>query len=401
MGGEVSTVALLLAAAVIGVAVVAAVLLTRRPAGGGKMEAQIDNLAGTLVPTIGSTLNSAVADLVQLRQGFGFLNQAQENLQRQIQEIRQRVELTTAGLAEKASQTQLTLQQEIATAQGLVREVRTELAERKKQDDEVQRAVRHLEAVLAGAPTKGAAGENILDEAFASFPPEMVERNFAVRGKVVEYALVLAGTDKRMPIDSKWPATAEVERLASETDPAARQKAVTEVRAAIRRKVREVAQYIDPLATTDRAIAAVPDAVYPYCGELTYEAYRQGVIVMPYSMIVPYVLNLYNLHLKYSRTVDLDSLDNALSDIERNVDSLDKILENSVQRGATMISNAFGEAKGIAARIKGTLVSIRALPAVAERQALAEGDIVAGEEEAAPGRDVSLFDGGDRREKSR
>ncbi len=377
MEGQVAPGTLLLAG-VVGFAVVVAVLLARRPAPGGKLEAQIDNLTGNLVPTI----SAAVGDLAQLRQGFTFLSQAQADLGRMVGDLRQRVDQTTAGLADKTVQAQASLQKEIAEAHKLVEAVRTELSERKERDREIGRAVAHLEAVLAGSPTKGAAGENILDEAFSGFPPDMVERNFRVRGKVVEYALVLAGTHKRLPIDSKWPATNEVEKLAAETDPAARQRVVGEIQSAIRRKVREVAQYIDPLMTTDQAIAAIPDSVSPYCGELTYEAYRQGVILMAYSMIVPYVLNLYNLHLKYSRSVDLDSLDNALSSIEKNVDSLDKVLENSIQRGATMIGNAYDEARRIADRIKSTLVTIRALPSVAERQALVAGETLAGHQQA-------------------
>ncbi len=373
-------------------AVFIAVLFSRRPASSGRVEAQLDQLTGTL----STTLSAAAVDLGQVRQSLGILGQAQGELRTQLGSLRERVEMTTAGLADKTGQVQTALQREITEAKNLVALVRTELGERKSRDDEVAQAVKHLESVLAGAPSKGAAGENILDRAFSSFPPEMIERNFRVRGKVVEYALVLAGSSRRMAIDSKWPATAAIERLATETEPEARQKAVIEVRTEIRRKVREVAQYIDPLTTTDKAIAAIPDAAYPHCHELAFEAYSQGVIIMPYSMIVPYVLNLYNLHLKYSRSVDLDSLDHALAEIERNVDSLDKVLDNSIHRGATMIENAYDEVKQIANQIKRSLVLVRALPAVAEQQALGDGAGPSAGEETPGDREAaatSLFDG--------
>jgi len=96
------------------------------------------------------------------------------------------------------------------------------------------------------------------------------------------------------------------------------------------------------------------------------------VILMPYSMLVPYVLNLYNLHLKYSRSVDVEALDGALSDIDRNVEALEDILDNRVHRGATMVSNAYTEIGHIASRIKSALLQVRALPPVAEREALEE-----------------------------
>lgn len=344
-------------------ALVIIALALRRP--GGRREDDEAQLA--------AALNAALSELGQVRQVVYDLGRAQAEVRTQIGDLHLRVQQTSGDLAQKTIQAQGVIQREIAEAQKLVQEVRTELGERKKRDDEVERAVRHLEAVLAGTPGKGAAGENILEEAFASFPPEMVERNFRVRGKVVEYALVLGGGERRMPIDSKWPATSAIERLVSENDPAERQKAVAEVRADLRRKVREVAQYIDPLTTTDKAIAAVPDAVYPHCRELAFEAYRQGVIIMPYSMLVPYVLNLYNLHLRHTRSVDLEALDHSLADIERYVDSLEKILEDRIHRGATMVGNAYADVRHIAAQIRLALSYVRALPAVAERQALGEG----------------------------
>ncbi|RJQ06299.1 MAG: DNA recombination protein RmuC [Bacillota bacterium] len=340
-------------------------LVLRRPGMDPRLGADVAHLAGDV--------REAMVVFGQVRQGVESLHQAQAELRGHVVDLYRRVDQTTMALADKTSQVQTAIHKEIEEAQNLVKEVRTQLAERKQRDDEVERAVRHLEAVLAGAPSKGAAGENILDAAFSGFPPDMVERNFRVRGKVVEYALVLSG-NRRMPIDSKWPATAEVEKLADEPDPAVRQRLVTEVRAAIRRKVSEVAQYIDPMTTTDMAIAAIPDAVYPLCGELAFEAYRRGVVLMSYSMTVPYVLNLYNLHLKYARSVDLDSLDHALSDVERSVESLDKVLDNSIQRGATMIGNAYDEIKRIADQIRRSLILVRSLPAVAEREALPEGE---------------------------
>jgi len=246
------------------------------------------------------------AAVSEVRQGLRELGTA-------VSDLRQRVDPATGELVRRTFQAQVSIQRDLLQAQNLVSQLRVELGERKKRDDEVAAAVRHLEAVLAGTPSKGAAGENILAEAFSQFPPGMVERNYRVGGKVVEFALVL-GDGRRMPIDSKWPATSALERLMNEPDPEQRRRAAAEIQAAIKRKAREVSQYIDPRSTTDKAVAAVPDAAYAHCRELAFDAYRQGVILMPYSMLVPYVLNLYNLHLKYSRSVDVEALDGALSD---------------------------------------------------------------------------------------
>jgi len=322
--------------------------------------------AGVLVLVGTVVLIFLARGLAGTRAALGEVRQGMRELGSSVSDLRQRVDPATGELVRRTFQVQTSIQRDLLQAQNLVSQLRAELGERKKRDDEVAAAVRHLEAVLAGTPSKGAAGENILAEAFSQFPPGMVERNYRVGGKVVEFALVL-GNDRRMPIDSKWPATPAVERLATDPGPDERRKAVTEIQAAIRRKVREVARYIDPLSTTDRAIAAIPDAAYPHCGELAFEAYRQGVIIMPYSMTVPYVLNLYNLHLKYARSIDLESLDGALTDIERNVETLEDVLDNRIRRGTTMLENAYGEVRQVAARIRSAVTHVRALPPAAER----------------------------------
>jgi DNA recombination protein RmuC len=390
MSGEMSAGGLLAAAALGGLLAAALTYFLRRPSGGGRLEAEI----GYLTRNLTQALTGAMSDLGQVRQGLEILGQSQAELRSHLAHLRERVEATTSGLAtglaERSLQTQQVIQseqavlrREVLEAQKLVQEVRTELVERKQRDDQVARAIRHLEVVLAGSPSKGAAGESILDEAFAGFPPEMIERNFTVRGKVVEYALVLAGSNRRMPIDSKWPGTSAVARLAEEVDETVRQKTVNELRSQLRRKIREVAQYLDPVTTTDKAIAAVPDAVYPYCGEMAFEAYREGVIIMPYGMIVPYVLNLYNLHLKYARSIDAGRLETVLSDIQRNVELLDKVLEDRLHRGATMVGNAYDDVRRIASQIKLSLECVRALPATCAPAALASMEQTPASEEGA------------------
>lgn len=337
------------------------------------------NAAGDPAILIGAALlvagGLAAAFLVLGRVGRSLeaLGDSQIELRAQLGSLRQDLDRSAGSLVQQTFRVQEVLQRDMAKAHELVVELRAELGARRRRDEEIERAVRHLERVLAGSAGKGAAGEGILDEAFAAFPPEMVERNFRVRGKVVEYALVLWGGARRMPIDSKWPASDALERLTESSDPDERRRAVGELRAELRRKVREVAQYLDPLVTTDKAVAAVPDAVYPHCGELAFEAFRQGVIIMPYSMTVPYVLNLYNLHLKYSQSISLDVLADALSDIGRNIDALEKSLEDRLRRGATMVGNAYDDALRIAAQIRRTLEHVRALPSFAEQAGVAAG----------------------------
>src|SRR5712664_1708308 len=72
-------------------------------------------------------------------------------------------------------------------------ELRERLAQTQSVEDEARASLRRLESVIAGSSTRGAAGENILEEALRHLPPEMLQRNVWVGGKVVELALRLPG----------------------------------------------------------------------------------------------------------------------------------------------------------------------------------------------------------------
>jgi hypothetical protein len=215
--------------------------------------------------------------------------------------------------------------------------------------------------------------------------------NFRVNGKVVEYALILAN-GKRLPIDSKWPSPELLERLSDDLqEPAREAQVVIEIERVLRNKVRELHQYIDPAVTLAFAVAAVPDPVFNACRRAHLEAYREGVILMPYSMTVPYVLALFRLHLQYARSIDLENLEGYLQQIDDNVTALDRLLENNVARGSTMIQNAFNDAKRNLGQMRGALASLRAVPLAA----LERPEVFERVEEQQP--DLLLMPSGDRR----
>ena len=96
--------------------------------------------------------------------------------------------------------------------------------ERRASDGEQREIVRRLATVLAGGQSKGRAGEHMLREHLGQLPPSMLTSDFRVNGKVVEFGLRLPD-GRRLPIDSKWTAVAELEAMEAEEDPRARTRA--------------------------------------------------------------------------------------------------------------------------------------------------------------------------------
>jgi DNA recombination protein RmuC len=300
--------------------------------------------------------------LVCLVAGVGLIGALVWNLVRRAEDqVREVAELRTrlqAGGQTQESQA-AELRERLSHTQTVVEGLRSALSARQPIEEEARASLKKLESVIAGSSSRGAAGENILEEALRHLPPEMLQRNVWVGGKVVELALRLPG-GKLLPMDSKWVASVALEQLADTGLDANRRAQLTAtVEREVERRVREVSQYIDPTTTSPFALAVIPDAAYDVCRGAIVNAHKRHVMVVGYAMALPYLLTLYQLHMQFARTVDMEKLQSALIDIERQVDVLEGILENKVQRSLTVLQNAYSEGKQASAKVRASIQSVQ------------------------------------------
>jgi len=299
----------------------------------------------------------ASADVGGLRTQVETLAAHQTAIQQGLADVYDVVRALETKLVETGSGIKTDLTRDLQEARRVIDEIKTVQEVRGQHEQALQQAIGRIEAVMAG-PKRGEAGEQIVAAALRLLPVSMVEHGYRVNGKIVEFALVLPG-GRRLAIDSKWTAGDLLQRLA-EVPPGAEADALAEeIERNVGRRAREVAQYIRPPETLPWAVAAVPDPAYAVCRKAHLEAHRSGVIVIPYSLTVPYLLTLYQLHLQYAGTVDMERLSTALTQVERHLDALDRTLENSVARPLTMLQNAYGDLKRSAGDIRGTLAPLR------------------------------------------
>ena len=274
---------------------------------------------------------------------------------RDVAELRSR--LDSGGITQQSQAAEL--RERLSQTQSVVEGLRSALSARQPVEDEARASLKRLESVIAGSSTRGAAGENILEEALRHLPPEMLQRNVWVGGKVVELAMRLPG-GKLLPVDSKWVSSGALEQLAEPGLDAPRRAQLSgQVEREVERRVREVSQYIDPATTTPFALAVIPDAAYDVCRGAIVSAHQRHVMVVGYAMALPYLLTLYQLHMQFARTVDMEKLQSALIDVERHLDTLEGVLENKLQRAVTMLQNAYGEGKQVSARIRASAQSVQ------------------------------------------
>jgi DNA recombination protein RmuC len=220
--------------------------------------------------------------------------------------------------------------------------------ERRQADIEGREVIRRLSTVLAGGASKGRAGENVLREHLAQLPPGMLVTDLRVGGKMVEFALQLPD-GRRLPIESKWTALAELEALERET-------CARDVERAVASRAREVAQYLDPSVTSPVAVAAVPDAAYAVLKRAHADAWVRGVVIVPYSSALPIVLFLYTLVQRFGDTADVHA---SLAEVAVALDTMESVLENKVVRAVTMLSNGADECRSSLGKARGSIARAR------------------------------------------
>ena len=116
---------------------------------------------------------------------------------------------------------EIDLRGDLGRTREVVEALRAHADEQRRSAEVGWEVVRRLEAVLVGGGARGRSGENVLHEALAALPPDMVVRDFRVNGRVVEFALCLPD-GRRLPVDSKWAAVRELEALETTEDAARR-----------------------------------------------------------------------------------------------------------------------------------------------------------------------------------
>jgi DNA recombination protein RmuC len=238
----------------------------------------------------------------------------------------------------------------------------TELQTYTKARHELERqttdSVRRLEAIIAGTHSKGAVGENIVELAFSKLPPTWQVRNFRVGNKSVEFGLRLS-SNLVLPIDSKWPATQQVESLLTCQDLNERRRVKDEINRTVLDKAREVKKYLDPQVTTSFGIAAVPDAVFDLCPQTQVDALKLGVVVISYSMVLPYLLLVFETMLQASQTVDPQKLDACLQNAQQCVRAAQDEIEGRFSKAVTMLVNARNDLSAQLSKLSSTLTSLQ------------------------------------------
>lgn len=250
------------------------------------------------------------------------------------------------------------LQSDMRSLADILQQFKIRQEERNQREDEyssaIKDSIKNIEHLFKGSKSKGIAGENILREIFKVFPPELIVFDYRIEGRPVEFGLKLPD-GRIVPMDSKVVASEEIAQLTTETNEEVRQRLIKKVESEVMKKIKEVADYVHPPITWDRALMMVPDAIYAVLKESFTKAYAQSVILIPYSMAIPYILTFLDLHKKTLASYDEQQVRAFLEDLDRALNEIETVLENQIARGNTMIANAYSEYKKIIGKVRGRM----------------------------------------------
>jgi len=260
----------------------------------------------------------------------------------------------TTGLTEATG----AMRVELSRAKNDLTELHTHVKTGQETERQVAESVRRLETIIAGTQTKGSAGENVLEVVFSKLPVEWQVRDFKVAGKSVEFALRLPN-NLIMPIDSKWAATNLLEQFINSENIQEQQRLKKAIEDAVLLKAREVRKYLDPSITVNFGVAVVPDAVYDLCTGIQAETFQMNVVLVSYSMFVPYLLLVFQTTLKNSQSIDLQKLDAYLQTAQESIKILQEELDGRFSRSITMMNNSRDDMRAVLGKLGGSLTGLQ------------------------------------------
>ncbi|WIG57961.1 MAG: hypothetical protein OJF49_000706 [Ktedonobacterales bacterium] len=251
----------------------------------------------------------------------------------------QRVEHTLAKL-DQLPYAQQELREQVTGALrdlAAIKELQTEARQRFRREDDAYTSLQRLAATLLGSATSGATGERLVQEALAGLPPQWVITNHAVGGKRVEFAIRLPD-GLVLPVDSKVVAQGRLETLGGAEDAGERESLEKAIRTEVMQRAGEVRQYVDE-RTPGFTVMALPDAAYTLCGAILPRAFQEHrALIVPYSLLGPFILMVYEQHLRAGMDLDSARIARIVADIENRLSRAQQELNGRISAAITSLS---------------------------------------------------------------
>lgn len=258
--------------------------------------------------------------------------------------IRSKIDVMSAP-ADTLTKVVTALQTNIGVLNQSIGDIRTQATKIEvlgKKYEQTEELTRRIYNIMIGSYEKGKSGENYLRNMMNELMKiGLVRENVPIGNKRVEYCVVFSD-GKLLAIDSKVVATEDVETLFDEKTTEEERNALTQkIKSALKKKVEEVCQYIDPQNTLPCAVMAIPDSLVNLSSEIVPEAVRKNVIIAGYSAVPQLIVYFVRIHGFYAIEKDVAQLKDRLMKIQQEVSKLDdKFFANRFDKPINMLTTA-------------------------------------------------------------
>lgn len=228
---------------------------------------------------------------------------------------------------------------------------------------ETEKLTKTIHSILIGSYSKGKTGENMLRHLMNELMNlGYIKTNERFGSKVVEYCVDFKD-GKVLAIDSKVVSTEDIERFYDEdTSEEERGKLRRKIKHDIKRKIDEVAQYIEIPKTLPCAVMAVPDAAIEMASDIIPRAIDKNVIVVGYSAVPQLITYFVKIHGFYAIEESVEELQEKIIMISQEIGKLDdNFFANRLERPLQTIQNATTEIKTTIGKINNRTASTQSI----------------------------------------
>jgi len=193
-------------------------------------------------------------------------------------------------------------------------------------------STQNLDRVITGAQSKGALGEQIVERNLSQLPHDWIRKNVQFRNDTHVEFCVSSPDGRLIPIDSKWAGSRLLDVIGQTTDKTERSKIETALKNEVWKRSLEVGKYLDDDRTIGFAIATVPDAVFDICMELQPYLVKRNIVLISYSLLVPYILLLVKFYLSNAQGIQAMQISHILRSSIIEIEQIQEFIDTRLRK---------------------------------------------------------------------
>jgi DNA recombination protein RmuC len=104
---------------------------------------------------------------------------------------------------------------------------------------------------------------------------------------------------------------------------------------------------------------SLTDRVFDLAASVQANILSLGVVLVSYSMLLPYLLLVYQGSLKNIQTIDIQKLEAYLKTVQGSLQALQQELDGRYARALTMLANSRNDMRALISKANGSVTSLQ------------------------------------------